>query len=134
MDAFTKQGIMDLTQVEQTVSTGVDEDGKEVKGSKLKELVLETLQSPSQKELKIRLLAIYFLSQKGTSASDRKQLIQAAKLTGSEQQILMNFDRIVSVEIPGSKDAAKKDSGFFSSVFKRTPTKYTSSPEGKLSI
>ena len=35
MDAFGKERLMNLSQVEQTMSTGVDEEGKEVKGQKL---------------------------------------------------------------------------------------------------
>lgn len=64
MDAFTKQNLMDLSLVEQTISTGFDEDGKEVKGQKLCQLVCEALRDPKNKDQKIRLLIIYYISQK----------------------------------------------------------------------
>ena len=95
MNSFGKNNLMAISQLEQTMSTGLDEDGKEFKGPKLVQLLGETLEDPQMSKIdKIRLLAIFIMTQKGVSASDRQSLIQAAKLNGGEQQVLMNFEKI----------------------------------------
>lgn len=135
MDVFTKQGLLDFSQVEQTVSAGVDEDGREVKGSKLIELVVETLRNPVfTSRLKQRLLAIYLISQRGATADEKRQVIQASGLSGSEQQVLLNFEKIVSAaqSTTGSAAAASQPkTGFFSALFRRTPVKHAATPEGE---
>jgi syntaxin-binding protein 1 len=136
MDAFSTAGLLQFSQVEQTVSTGVDEDGKEVKGAKLIELVTDALRKRSlATEMKIRLLAIFMISQRGATSEERRQVIQAAGLSGDEQQVLLNFDRIVTAAQGGSAasrggEAAPK-TGFFSSIFRRTPVKHAATPEGE---
>lgn len=133
MDAFSAGGILKFSQVEQTVSTGVDEEGKEVKGAKLIGLVTETLRDPAlPTELKIRLLAIFMISQRGATSEERRQVIQAAGLSGDEQQVLLNFERIMTAaqgSSVASRDAAPK-SGFFS-IFRRTPVKHAPTAEGE---
>ena len=76
MDAFGKERLMSLSQVEQTMSTGEDEEAKEVKGAKLHALLLETLKGKLDRDHKIRLLCIYIASQRNSTTEDRKQLIQ----------------------------------------------------------
>lgn len=122
MNAFTRQGLMRISAVEQTISTGFDEDGKEVKGAKLYQMVAEALSAPMDRNLKIRLLAIYYISQKnlpGTSEYIR-QAFQAARL-GSDEQTIRNFDRILAsstVVTPGATPAEeKKSGGLFSAIF-----------------
>jgi hypothetical protein len=79
MDAFGKQKLMNLSQVEQTISTGVDEDGKDVKGQKLLTLVLETLKGTSDENQKKRLLAIFIASQRDATAEDKRILMKVKK-------------------------------------------------------
>ena len=97
MDAFGKERLMVLSQVEQTMSTGVDEDGKEIKGTKLIQLLMDTLKSKIKDRKKLRILCIYIASQRNSSAEDRRQLIQASKLSGEMQEVLVNLDAISSV-------------------------------------
>ena len=135
MDAFSKLGLLELSQVEQTVSTGVDEDGKEVKGAKLTQLVLDTLRSATiTKDQKTRLLIIYILAQRSATSEERRQLIQAAGLSGSEQQVLLNFDRLAIVAATSSTTTSSTTapkSGGFLSLFRRTPVKHEATPEGE---
>lgn len=133
MGVFTKLGLMDFTEVEQTVATGFDEAGTEVKGKALLQLVMETVRNNSiSKALKIRLLAIFFISQRSTTSEERKQLCQSAQLTGSEQQTLLNFDRIVLPVAPVQKEAAKEagKSSIFS-MFRKTANKPPPTVEGE---
>ena len=76
MDAFGKERLMSLSQVEQTMSTGVDEEGKEVKGQKLLALLLDTLKSKIDYSQKVRILCIFIASQRNATLEDRRQLIQ----------------------------------------------------------
>lgn len=79
MDAFGKQKLMNLSQVEQTISTGVDEDGKDVKGQKLLTLVLETLKGTSDENQKKRLMSIFIASQRDATAEDKRILMKVIK-------------------------------------------------------
>lgn len=79
MDAFGKQKLMNLSQVEQTISTGVDEDGKDVKGQKLLTLVLETLKGTSDENQKKRLMSIFIASQRDATAEDKRILMKVKK-------------------------------------------------------
>jgi hypothetical protein len=81
MDAFGKQKLMNLSQVEQTISTGVDEDGKDVKGQKLLTLVLDTLKGTSDENQKKRLMAIFIASQRDATAEDKRILMKVIKRT-----------------------------------------------------
>lgn len=136
MDVFSKLGLLQLSQVEQTVSTGVDEDNKEVKGKQLLQLVLESLSSNSlTKSQKIRLLIIFFISQRAATPDERRQLIQAAELTGSEQQILINFEKLIaphlaSLSAASASSTAAAKSSFFS-IFRKTAVIHNPTPEGE---
>ena len=119
MNAFSREQLMDLSQVEQTISTGVDEDGKEVKGAKLYQLVMDMLQTKN-KEQKIRLLAIYYLSQKNVPGEDYvSQALSAARLNESDQKTVHNLSRMMKASIAETpiKEVEKKG-GMFSSIFR----------------
>ncbi len=132
MDAFSKQNLMNLSQVEQTISTGFDEDGKEVKGARLCQLVCETLRAPMAKEQRVRLLCIYYVSQRNVSGSEDfiRQATQAAKLPQGDQQTLSNFDKILNMQQQATQTAAKAG-GMFSSIFKGKAPKHSATPEGE---
>lgn len=78
MDAFGESKLMDLSQVEQTMSTGVDEEGKEVKGQKLIALLLDTFRAKIPKLQKLRLLSIFIASQRDATPEDKRTLVQVS--------------------------------------------------------
>jgi hypothetical protein len=80
MDAFGESKLMDLSQVEQTMSTGVDEEGKEVKGQKLIALLLDTFKAKIPKLQKLRLLSIFIASQRDATPEDKRTLVQVRVL------------------------------------------------------
>lgn len=136
MNQFSRQGLMDLSRVEQTISTGFDDDGKEVKGPKLLQLVLETLRNPLSKDQKIRLLAIFYVSQRNIPGSEDsiRQAFQAARLTPSDQQMITNFDRLLSLSQTSAVVDEKKTGGIFSAIFGGAKvTKHPPTPEGEYS-
>eukprot|EP01039_Chlorochromonas_danica_P009995 gene9995-11054_t len=133
MDAFGRQGLLNLSQIEQTISTGVDEDGKEVKGQKLFQLVSDSLRTPMAKEQKMRLVAIYFISQRGIPGSEEfiNQIFQVARLSQTDVKTITNFERILACsQLPAA--AEEKKGGLFSSIFggAKAP-KHAPTPEGE---
>lgn len=133
MDAFSRQGLLNLSQVEQTISTGVDEDGKEIKGQRLLQVVIDCLRTPMSKDQKIRLVAIYFVSQKGIPGSEEfvNQIFQAARLSQGDIKTVTNFERILACsQIPAA--AEEKKGGLFSAIFGGAKvTKHAPTPEGE---
>lgn len=87
MDAFGKNDLMEVSQLEQSMSTGVDEEGKEFKGPRLIESLASVLRKPLGSSMKLRLMAIFVITQRGVSSDDRRQLGIAASLSSSEQQV-----------------------------------------------
>jgi syntaxin-binding protein 1 len=132
MDAFGAQGLMQQSQLEQTMSTGVDEDGKEVKGTRLVELLKSALSAPGlEDDQKIRLLCIFIVSQRGATPDEKRQLIQASRLSGEDQQIFLNLERLC-LPVQTAQSATGKAAGnIFSSLFKgRAPT-HAATAEGE---
>ena len=58
------------------VRSGVDEDGKDVKGAKLVSLLLDTFKSGIDRTSKLRLLAVFIASQRDASTEDKRILVQ----------------------------------------------------------
>mmetsp|Transcript_25072 Transcript_25072/g.54196 ORF Transcript_25072/g.54196 Transcript_25072/m.54196 type:complete len:616 (-) Transcript_25072:221-2068(-) len=116
MDAFGKQTLLDLSQIEQTLSTGRDEDGKEVKGAKLLAMVTDAFKKNLPKEQRTRLLAIYVVSQRNVPGSDDfiSQAMASARLGATEHMIISNFSRLISAPESGaSTSTAKSVFSFF---------------------
>lgn len=88
---------MDLSQVEQTMSTGVDEEGKEVKGQKLIALLLETFKAKISKKQKLRLLAIFIASQRDATPEDKSTLVQVCVMCRGEGPCALRFDCLSAV-------------------------------------
>jgi hypothetical protein len=127
MDAFGKNDLMEVSQLEQTMSTGVDEEGKEVKGPKLVQQLVEVLRKPLGTLMKLRLMAIFVITQRGVSPEDRRQLGIASGLSGPEQQILMSFERLC-VALHASQGPGK---GSIFSMFKgKAAPKHAPTAEG----
>lgn len=96
MNEFTALGLMDISALEQSMSTGVDDTGNEFKGRRVFEALLPVMQNKKVKSfLKLRLLAIYSVSQRPLVQTERGQLITAAKLSGDDQQVLTNLESLM---------------------------------------
>ncbi|RYH09694.1 Sec1 family protein [archaeon] len=133
MSAFSRQGLMNIARVEQTISTGVDDDGNAVKGRKLFDLVSECLRSPMSKEQKIRLAAVYYVSQRGQPGSDEliQQVFQQARLSQTDIKLITNFERILACSSLPTPVEEKKG-GLFSSIFGGGKVvKHAATPEGE---
>lgn len=118
MNRVTRDGLISISQLESTISTGIDDNGQEVRGQALFRLVTEALKSPQGKELKLRLLAIYYISQKGVPGSEEfvRQAFAAARLSSDDQKMIENFDRLFNAA-GSSVPTVEEKRGLFSSLF-----------------
>jgi syntaxin-binding protein 1 len=114
----TASGLINISQLESTISTGVDEAGQEIRGQKLFQMVLEALKSPSAKDIKLRLLAIYYVTQKGLPGTEEfiRQAFSASRLSTDDQKMIENFERLLSAAGGGAVTAEEKRT-LFSSIF-----------------
>jgi len=94
MDIFNRQNLLDLADLEQTLATGKTEDGKVPKIVDILELLEETLKKVPDSLTRLRLLAIYVLSQRGIRPSDQGRLLKAAKLDEIHALALFNLEKL----------------------------------------
>lgn len=122
MNAFIAGDIFTLSQLEQTITSGVDENNEEVSKANILKQVLETLKSNAKlsKESKVRLVAIYCAYVKSVTADDRKNMFSAGKLSGSEQQAVVNLERLLTERLFVFNN--KTSSSMMGSIFKKSTT------------
>jgi syntaxin-binding protein 1 len=116
MDKFNKLGLLDLSDVEQTLATGKDDDDKTVKLAETIsrcESALIRIQDPDDR---LRLMLIATISQGGLSSGDKDRLLRAAQLGRKELQTLESISKIAIGSInnnAASPAAAKEGRGGF---------------------
>lgn len=114
MDKFQQQGLLDLADIEQTLATGKDEDGRSPKLSETIsrcESALIRLRNP---EDRLRLILIATISQNGLSGADRDRLLRAAQLGRDELQTLESLGRIgIQTVSNGYSTPAAASNSFF---------------------
>jgi syntaxin-binding protein 1 len=88
MDVFKKDGLMDLSDLEQTLATGKDEDGRSPKLADMIDRVEGYLMRIKDPKKRLRLILIVTISQGGMRTQDRRRLMNAAELSRSDSQIL----------------------------------------------
>jgi hypothetical protein len=92
MDIFKKQRLLDISEIEQTLATGKNDEGKSPKVSDLVDLVEQQLQSIMDPVTRFRLLAIFIISQGGMKPSDQARLVAAANLRPDLSKALQNLE------------------------------------------
>ncbi|KAL9188215.1 hypothetical protein ACHAXT_006593 [Thalassiosira profunda] len=95
MDAFNKQGLLGLSDLEQTFATGKTDEGRTPKLKELLGQVVEEFRQRSDPVIRLRLLAIVIVSQRGTnSRSDLQKLLNEANLPPKEMAALQNLEKM----------------------------------------
>ncbi|KAG5179327.1 Sec1-like protein [Tribonema minus] len=131
----TKISTMDLLNIgalEQTMALGTDELGKKrnrrdlldgwTSDGEAKPGLLEILSAPrTLQELKMRLLAIFIITQKGITASEKEELYSAAQLSYTDRQVLANLGNLGVHTGEPDRDAIAGKTGGFSFGRKSTP-------------
>ena len=132
MDAFGKQNLMEVSQCEQTVSTCQDEDGGDVKGTRLHATVLEKLKSMKGKALKKRLIAVYVTSQRSATQAEIASLMDAASMGPNEQRFIQNLNSLCA-QTKAAAVAETAKGGMFSTIFgsRKASMKIAATAEGE---
>lgn len=95
MDSFNKQGLLDLSDLEQTLATGKTDEGRTPKLKELLGQVVEAFRKQSDSMMRLRLLAIVVVSQRGLASQDTLQkLLREANLHPDELAILQNLEKM----------------------------------------
>ncbi len=94
MDIFKRQGLLDLSDLEQTLATGKDDEGRTPKLAEMVDKVENQLKTTSDPVSRFRLLAIFILSQNGMKPTDQGRLLTAANLGPRESKALSNLEAI----------------------------------------
>ncbi len=94
MGIFNSTGLMDISDLEQTLSNGTNDSGKAVKVSEMVDSVEEQLQRTNDPLMRFRLIAVFVISQKGLRESDKDRLFAAARLNPSEAKALSNLESL----------------------------------------
>jgi len=95
MDVFNAQGLLDLSDLEQTLATGKTEEGRTPKLKELLGQVVVQFRQQSDSLIRLRLLAIVIVSQRGLgSQSDLQKLLNEANLSHDELATLQNLTKM----------------------------------------
>lgn len=94
MDEFNRNALLDLSDIEQTLATGKDEDGRTPKLSEMISRVEGALLRMRDSKDRLRLVLVATISQNGLNSADRDRLLRAAELSRDERNILDNLSRI----------------------------------------
>jgi len=107
MDQFSREGLLDLSDVEQTLATGKSEEGRVIKFSETIgqcESAMLRIKDPKDR---LRLMLIATISQGGLTRFDKERLLRAAQLGRTELQTL---ESLVKIGIPTINNKASSDS------------------------
>jgi syntaxin-binding protein 1 len=112
MDVFNRAGLMDLSDIEQTLATGKDEDGRSPKLTELISRAEGALIRMTDSRERLRLLLITTISQNGLSSADRDRLLRAGQLSREELLTLESLSKLGIQTLNNSGDA-NSGGGFF---------------------
>jgi syntaxin-binding protein 1 len=95
MDAFGSQGLLELSELEQTLATGKTDEGKSPKLKQLLGMTVEEFRKQPNSLMRLRLMAIVIVSQRGLgSESDLQKLLGEASLSSKELSALRNLEKL----------------------------------------
>ncbi|KAL3827218.1 hypothetical protein ACHAXA_006773 [Cyclostephanos tholiformis] len=95
MDQFNRQGLLELSDLEQTLATGKTDEGRTPKLKELLGRVVEQFRSrPTDSAMRLRLLAIVIVSQRGLSGGDLQKLLTEANISPNELRTFNNLERM----------------------------------------
>lgn len=94
MDIFNKANLMDISDLEQTLANGLNEDGNSVKVSEMRNMMEEQLQSTNDSLSRLRLIATFIVSQHGLRQKDKDLLFAAARLNPTEAKALSSLETL----------------------------------------
>jgi len=113
MDKFNKMGLLDLSDIEQTLATGKTDEERSPKLKEMLGQVVEDFRKQPDSMMRLRLLAIVIVSQRGLgSESDLQKLIHEANLSKKELATIQNLEKMgcpLVMEAPAGKMSKIRD-------------------------
>jgi len=94
MTTFTRDNLMELSEMEQTLATGTDDDGNTPQLDSVVDQAERFLKIMSNAEARLRLILIVTISQGGLSSQDRRRLLNAAELERKEVDTMNNLEQM----------------------------------------
>mmetsp|Transcript_51917 Transcript_51917/g.149686 ORF Transcript_51917/g.149686 Transcript_51917/m.149686 type:complete len:706 (-) Transcript_51917:134-2251(-) len=94
MDEFNRNQLMDLSEIEQTLATGTDDEGRSPKLTEMISRVEGALLRMRDVKDRLRLVLIATISQNGLSSADRDRLLRAAQLGRDELLVLDSISKL----------------------------------------
>ena len=94
MGLFGKSRLMDLSDIEQTLATGKDEDGQSTKLSETIGRCESSMIQIKNPKNRLRLMLVAIISQGGLSGADKDRLLRAAQLGRKDLQTLESLAKI----------------------------------------
>jgi len=115
MDFFRKDGLLNLSELEQTLATGKREDGRSPKKSEMVDEVIVSLEEMKDPLARARLLMLFIVSQGGIDPQYKDKVFRAANLTGKLDKCVNNLE-VLEVPITSSGEKKSKIGGLFGYV------------------
>lgn len=133
MARFQQQGVLDVSELEQTMATGVDGDGRAAKEEKMVQGLEAMLQGPEAGGMtlanKMRLVAIFIISQDGITEEARRQLVAAAGLSLEDQEALIHLEALGVSVAKAAKGSGSSGMGLWGSKAKKPKRKVETASE-----
>ena len=111
MDKFTSQQLLGLAEIEQTLATGKDEDGKSPKIADVMEQVESELTKMRNMKDKIRLILICIISCNGLRTQDKRRLYAAAELSAKDTRVLQESLDVLGLQVYNDNDKNRTITG-----------------------
>ena len=115
MGNFNRMGLLDLADIEQTLATGQDEDGRSPKLPEMISRVEGSLIRMREPRERLRMILIATISQSGLNSADKDRLIRAGQPDRDDMRILESLSKIGIQTLNNSVSATGgiKKGGFF---------------------
>ena len=97
MSVFTREKLLDLAELEQTLATGITEEGRTPKTADLLNDVEDKIRGmpPCNKAIAaLRLLSIFVITQKGATAAALNRMLAVAQAGPTDEKTLSNFSKL----------------------------------------
>lgn len=111
MDTFSSQKLLALAELEQTLATGKDEDGKAPKLADIMDEVESALVKIKSTKDKIRFILICIITCSGLRTQDKRRLYAAAELSSKDTRILQESLDVLGVSIYNDNDKNRTITG-----------------------
>eukprot|EP00536_Pseudo-nitzschia_multiseries_P007692 jgi/Psemu1/240469/estExt_Genewise1.C_1830067 len=115
MDKLTQGNLVQLSELEQQLATGKDDEGGSRKLHEMMDEIESVLQSTKKPKDRLRLVLIVIISQGELSGSDRDRLLGAAQLGQKEIQLLENMTQL-GIKAEGGAIPTEAKKGFLGSL------------------